>query len=451
MSLCRFQQRIRVASLSKAEAVWFPRWLDGYRQHCRLDDQTTLPITETLVIGFLRSLRDNRVAAWRRLQAARAIELYQEIIPGVDKLDFGPIKRKLHEIAKLENAGQIPGEMTSRERERVPGEWNPGKLDHKEPKIIRRMRGRMRVLGQLRSTEKAYVSWIVRFIRHVDDERLEKYGEAEIADFLTELALTRDVVAGTQNQALSALKFLYGKVLGRELGFVNSLRAKESIYLPVVLTKTEINELLERMPWDFKRTMFLLMYGSGLRHRECRTLRIKDVCFEMRQITVRNGKGEKDRVTVLPDSAVDSLKRQITAARMVHEHDLSEGFGEVYLPHALARKYPNANRDFRWQYIFPSRQRSKDPRGGTIRRHHVYESTFSEAFKRALQATMITKLAVPHSLRHSFATHMLEDRADIRTVQDLLGHKDVRTTEIYTHVMNRPGLAVVSPLDRLGE
>ncbi len=221
------------------------------------------------------------------------------------------------------------------------------------------------------------------------------------------------------------------------------------MYLPVVLTKSETTELLGKFPWNFKRTMFLLMYGSGLRHRECRTLRIKDVCFERHEILVRNGKGEKDRVTVLPELVVEELKRQIDSARLLHEQDLADGFGKVHLPYALARKYPNASRDFRWQYIFPSRQRSRDPRSGNIRRHHVYESTFREAFKKALQSTDITKLAVPHTLRHSFATHSLEDGADIRTVQELLGHKDVKTTEIYTHVMNRPGLAVRSPADRL--
>jgi integron integrase len=299
-----------------------------------------------------------------------------------------------------------------------------------------------------RSTERAYVSWVARFIRHLDDERLERYTEAEIADFLTDLAVTADIAAGTQNQALCGILFFYEKVLGRDMRFINSVRAKASTYRPVVLTKCEVTELFPFFR-NIYRIMFLLMYGAGLRHRECRTLRVKDVCFEKREILVRNGKGMKDRVTVLADNAVPLLQEHLHSVRAIHECDLKDGFGQVYLPFALARKYPNAPREFGWQYVFPSRRRSRDPRSGIVRRHHLHESTFCSHFKAALRRTEIAKPAKPHTLRHSFATHMLEDGADIRTVQELLGHKDVKTTMIYTHVMNRPGLAVTSPSDRL--
>lgn len=310
------------------------------------------------------------------------------------------------------------------------------------------MRARLRVLHHPKSTETAYVSWVQRFIRHLDDEHLEKYGEREIGEFLTDLAVGGEVTAGTQNQALSAILFYYGKVIGRDLHFIQRVRAKASTYRPVVLSQREVAELLSYLRGT-SETMFRLMYGSGLRHRECRCLRIKDVCFDTGHIVVRNGKGQQDRVTVLPDSVVEPLRRCIHEAAIVHREDVQDGRGRVYLPFALHRKYPHADRELGWQYVFPSRRLSRDPRSGIWRRHHVHERTFAAALKRALARTAITKPATPHTLRHSFATHLLENGADIRTVQELLGHKDVRTTMIYTHVMNRPGLCVRSPLDRL--
>lgn len=310
------------------------------------------------------------------------------------------------------------------------------------------MRARLRVLHHPKSTETAYVSWVQRFIRHLDDEHLEKYGEREIGEFLTDLAVGGEVTAGTQNQALSAILFYYGKVIGRDLHFIQRVRAKASTYRPVVLSQREVAELLSYLRGT-SETMFRLMYGSGLRHRECRCLRIKDVCFDTGHIVVRNGKGQQDRVTVLPDSVVEPLRRCIHEAAIVHREDVQDGRGRVYLPFALHRKYPHADRELGWQYVFPSRRLSRDPRSGIWRRHHVHERTFAGALKRALARTAITKPATPHTLRHSFATHLLENGADIRTVQELLGHKDVKTTMIYTHVMNRPGLCVRSPLDRL--
>ena len=323
-----------------------------------------------------------------------------------------------------------------------------GPLPANEPQSVHELRRELRRLDYKYDTEKAYVRWVKRFIRHCKSAQLEKYGEGEIRAFLTKLAVEGDVAPKTQKQAQSALLFLYQKVMGRELEFLDVARVTKLARLPVVLSRNEIERLLPEFAGR-RRLMFQLMYGSGLRHKECRRLRVKDVVFDQGHIVVRNGKGDKDRVTVLPECCVQELKEQIEAVRRLHQRDLDDGFGRVYLPHALARKYPNANREFCWQWVFPSRQFSKDPRSGQTWRHHLSESVFAKCFKIALQKVGISKNAVPHSLRHSFATHLLEDGADIRTVQELLGHKDVSTTMIYTHVMNRPGVTVKSPADML--
>ena len=448
MSLQKYQRAMEIMQLRQQDKTWFPKWVAAYAQHHRFKTNNAdqnLELNSELLINFLQALRDRGVAAWQRHQAARAVEVYQSMIVRKDVVNFAPICNKLKEIAALEK--KVGGAVDAMESDLVPGEGNEGKV-RVEPKPIMAMRKKMRLLRHPISTEKAYTKWLRRFIRHVDDERLERYGEPEIADFLTELAITGEVCGGTQNQALSALLFYYQNVLNRELAFINAVRAKVSSYLPLVLTQSEVAEL-EQFFVGFYRLMFLLLYGSGLRHRECRTLRTKDICIERREILVRDGKGMKDRITVLPDCAITLLEQQLENVRALHAMDLSNGFGEVYLPFALARKYPNAAKEFCWQYLFPSIRLCRDPRSGRLRRHHIHESTFPTHFKKALAASQIDQPATPHTLRHCFATHMLETGADIRTVQELLGHKDVKTTMIYTHVMNRPGMNVVSPVDRM--
>ena len=298
-------------------------------------------------------------------------------------------------------------------------------------------------------TERAYAGWVSRFMRHCGSEDLRQFGDREIKSFLTQLAVEGNVAPNTQNQAKSALLFLYQQVFQRELGFLDAVPADKPERLPVVLSREEIARLWPEFK-GLRRLMFQVMYGAGLRHRECRRLRIKDICIDEGHIVVRTGKGEKDRITVLPERSRQPLIEQIEAVRRLHQRDLDDGFGAVYLPYALERKYPNEKREFGWQWLFPARQMSRDPRSGERRRHHVSEDYFAVFFKRAADRVGIAKNAVPHSLRHSFATHLLEDGADIRTVQELLGHKDVRTTMIYLHVMNKPGLAVRSPVDALG-
>jgi integron integrase len=270
-------------------------------------------------------------------------------------------------------------------------------------------------------------------------------GEREVTMFLTHLAVVGNVASSTQNQALNALVFLYKVVLERELEGVNAIRARQPQKVPVVLTQVEVGRLLQAlngMHW----LAACLMYGSGLRLMEAMRLRVQDIDFPHKAIIVRNGKGAKDRVVTLADELVIPLQRHLQAVRNVHEKDLSDGFGAVYLPHALTKKYPNAAVQWGWQYVFPASSRSVDPRSGVERRHHLGEQSVQRAVKKAVRLAGIEKRASCHTLRHSFATHLLERGMDIRTVQEQLGHKDIRTTQIYTHVLNRGGLAVVSPL-----
>jgi integron integrase len=306
----------------------------------------------------------------------------------------------------------------------------------------------MRRLGMSRRTEEAYVGWIRRFILANGKRHPRSLGALEVEAFLTRMATEGKVAASTQNQALSGLLFLYREVLGIELPWMEEIRrAKRPQRLPVVLTREEVQALfdeLDGLDW----LMASLLYGSGLRLMECIRLRVKDLDFARGELTVRQGKGGKDRRTMLPARLRDPLQAQLREVRRVHRRDLDAGFGEVWLPDALARKYLGAAREWAWQYVFPARRRSADPRTGVVRRHHADESALQRAVKSAVRRAGIDKPATCHTLRHSFATHLLEDGYDIRTIQELLGHKDVTTTQIYTHVLNRGGRGVRSPLDR---
>jgi integron integrase len=312
--------------------------------------------------------------------------------------------------------------------------------------FLEQVRGAIRVRHYSIRTEQSYIAWIVRFIRFHGRRHPSEMGEIEVAAFLNHLAVARDVAASTQNQALNALNFLYRWVLNRPLGPLGGVvRAKRPERLPTVLTTDEVAAVLRAVSNDYW-LVACLMYGSGLRLMEAVRLRVKDLDFEHRALVVRGGKGGKDRVVTLPDELAIPLKRQLQRVRQYHERDLAAGHGEVYLPHALARKYPNAGRQWAWQYVFPSRQRSVDPRDGLERRHHVDEGAVQKAVKQAIRKAGIEKPASCHTLRHSFATHLLERGMDIRTVQEQLGHSDIRTTQIYTHVLKRGGAAVLSPL-----
>ena len=317
-----------------------------------------------------------------------------------------------------------------------------------KPRLMDQIRDAVRSRHYSIRTEQSYAHWIKRFILFHGKRHPAEMGEVEITAFLTDLAVEKHVAASTQNQALSAILFLYKQVLGRDLPWMGDIvRAKRPEHVPVVLSQAETRSLLDALRGR-NRLIGWLIYGTGMRLREALQLRVQDIDFEYAQITVRSGKGGKDRVTVLPKKLVAPLQRHLERVRSQHERDLKNGFGTVWLPHALARKYRSAEREWKWQYVFPSANIATDPVSGVRRRHHVDDGNLSRGLKQAARLAGLHKRVSAHTLRHSFATHLLENGYDIRTVQELLGHSDVKTTMIYTHVLNRGGKAVLSPLDR---
>jgi integron integrase len=316
------------------------------------------------------------------------------------------------------------------------------------PRLLEQLRDAINRLHYSPRTEETYVGWVKRFIYFSGRRHPAELGAAEVTAFLNYLAREREVAAATQNQALAALLFLYKEVVRRPLPWLDELeRARVPVRVPTVLTREEVRRLLAALD-GVKWLMASLLYGAGLRLRECLKLRVKDVDFGYRQLVVRDGKGAKDRVTMLPAGLVEPLRAHLRAVREQHERDLRDGVGDVELPFALARKYPRAQYAWGWKFVFPSPKLSVDPRSGVIRRHHVYGNYLVRAVAAAVRAAGIAKHVSCHTLRHSFATHLLEAGHDIRTVQELLGHADVSTTMIYTHVLNKGAGGVASPLDR---
>lgn len=315
-------------------------------------------------------------------------------------------------------------------------------------KLLDRVRNEIRVRHYSYSTERTYLQWIKRYILFHEKKHPSEMGKDEIEKFLTWLAIEGQVSASTQNQALSSILFLYREVLGVEIPWVTQVfRAKPTRNVPVVLSRREVARVFANLSGR-NLMMVSLLYGSGLRLMECCRLRVKDVDFDLGQISVRDGKGKKDRVTTLPRALSAELQEQLNKVAKQHATDVAIGYGSVHLPYALARKYPSAHKELRWQYVFPASRVSLDERTKRRGRHHADEKNLQKVVKRAVDAAEITKKASCHTFRHSFATHLLEDGADIRTVQELLGHKDLRTTQIYTHAIKAGSFGVISPLDR---
>jgi integron integrase len=314
-------------------------------------------------------------------------------------------------------------------------------------KLLDKVRQEIRRRNYSYSTEKSYSNWILRFIRYHNLKHPENMGNKEIVAFLNHLAVDKNVAASTQNLALCAIVFLYKEVLKIPVDELDNLkRAKKPAHLPVVLSKNEVAQIMEHLE-GVPHLIISILYGSGLRISEALRLRVHDIDFDYMQIMVRNGKGKKDRVTMLPDSLNTALKEHISKVKTLHDRDLANGFGETILPHSLSKKYPDAASHFGWQYLFPAKSRRKEPVTGVRHRYHISPKKIQRQVKKASRKAGLAKKVSPHTFRHSFATHLLQNGYDIRTVQDLLGHKSLKTTSIYLHVLNRGGHGVKSPLD----
>jgi integron integrase len=319
-----------------------------------------------------------------------------------------------------------------------------------QPKLLDQVRIAIRLRHYSLQTEKTYVHWIRRFILFHNKRHPKEMGAPEVEAFLTYLAIRLKVSASTQNQALNAIVFLYKRVLRQEIGdFSKAVRAKRPTRKPTVLSKGEIHLIISCMPPSQYRLIIRMLYGCGIRLTECLSLRVQDLDFLQGLITIRSGKGDKDRLTVFPEAVQMELKEHLKRVKSQFEQDINDGYEDVYLPDAIARKYPKAGKDWRWQFVFPADYPSKDPRSGIVRRHHVFAGNINRVIRKAVSLAGIQKRVSAHTFRHSFATHLLEEGTSIRTVQELLGHKNIETTQVYLHCLNTPGQTVVSPLDRL--
>lgn len=396
--------------------------------------------------------RNNNLKSWQFRQAAHAMQiLFCEMVKSTwaSDIDWDHWKDAAKDLEPDHvTIGREGSHITNHAATNSSAE--PGSLREtreKHPELMKQLASSLRIGQYAYRTEKSYTDWICRFLAYFAQKDPRQMGSSEVFTFLEYLALQRKVASSTQNQALNALVYLYDKVLEQPLGDLGSFaRAKRPRRLPVVLSREEIQRLLAVMDGVFG-LMAQLMYGTGMRLMEAVRLRVQDVDFDYGQVIVRDGKGQKDRVVPLPEKIAESLKNHLEQTRKIHEGDLAQGLGRVYLPEALGKKYPAAAQEWRWQYVFPSSRVSIDTRSGEKRRHHLHENGLQKKIKNCAAKAGIVKRVNCHALRHSFATHVLEAGYDIRTVQELLGHADVSTTMIYTHVLNKPGLGVRSPLD----
>ncbi len=458
----RFVERLRRSGVKEHALRWHVRRAEEYLK--AFPDKRLREHTRSDVTGYLeRTGRLGRITDWQFGQIVDAIQnlLLTARSPVVAEVDWGfwhdsartlapghpTIAREALPVSTGVGADASVSGARFKEKRNAPSALDEARERHRA--LLERMVAEIRRRKYSIRTEQAYESWVCRFILFCDNRDPAEVGAERIRAFLEDLAVRGNVSASTQSQALNALAFLYKQVLGRSLDELDEfVRAKRPKRLPVVLERSEVARLLRGIDGT-QHLMAALLYGTGMRLMECVRLRVQDVDFSYHQIVVRDGKGQKDRVVPLPARLEEPLQAHLREVRALHEQDLAQGYGEVFLPDALARKWPNAPKEWIWQYLFPSGRLSVDPRSGKTRRHHVHENGLQKAVKAAAQRAGIPKRVNCHCLRHSFATHLLESGYDIRTLQELLGHADVSTTMIYTHVLNRGGQGVRSPLDGL--
>ncbi len=421
---------------------WGRIWFDKLARFHHVKEPSTWTFGREEVIEFLKHQKARGTPTWKRLRAVEALMEYQRSVRRVELPELADIRDTLQERASQERSGLTGDDEV---------EESPGLIDPKEPEVIQELRRALRVQHKAVKTERAYVGQVLAFMRKRRLSTLESFKKITASDVeahLTELAVRDNVAESTQDQAYYALLFLFKYVLKRDMECIDAVRSTKPKRVPTVMSREEVSKVFSHLD-GITLTMAKVLYGAGLRLSECLRLRVKDIDFDQMQIIVRRGKGKKDRITPFPKQLRATLKRLIEKRLWTHERDLEEGKASVWLPHALSVKYPNAHREFKWQYVFASERISRDPRNGNQHRHHIHKGTFPAHLARAVEQAGIQKQITSHTFRHSFATHLLSDGADIRTVQELLGHNDVKTTMIYLHVLNRQDVRVVSPLDRL--
>ena len=457
-----YSAQLRKNQIPSRQMRWYIKRVEQYIKYYRDHDIKLSQHSEQMLNDYFQQLSRNfRIVDWQFKQVVKALKILFKNMLGLEWSREFPWDEWVESASELPQSHATIARDYHRPVNHSSGLKQPLNLSTSDDGLVRKVRNLFpkefnKLISEIRiknysiKTEQLYERWIARFIAFHEMRSPEELRESEVVSFLEYLVIRQRVSGSTQGQALCAIVFFYKYAMDSALGDLGQFKySKRPRRLPVVLSRSEVSSVLAAINNKTYQLMAHLLYGCGMRLLECHRLRVFDIDFAYNQIFIRNGKGNKDRVAPLPQALINPLKEQIEYVKKVHEEDLSKGYGEVYLPYALERKYPNAAKEFGWQYLFPATKVSVDPRSDKVRRHHIYETSLQKQIKFAAKQAGIYKRVTSHTFRHSFATHLLENGSDIRTVQELLGHADVSTTMIYTHVLNKPGVSVVSPLDVL--